>query len=85
MLMSVVMLAGRRAGVTPQLPPDKIAEEGIEEVKNAPSEEDEEAVVASVTHFAFGAGQVWRCASYLFAGQGLRAGVGARGRGSPSR
>ena len=56
LLMSIVMLAARRAGITPRLPPDKIAEEGIEEVKDGPSTEDEEAVVATVTHFAFGAG-----------------------------
>jgi uncharacterized membrane protein YagU involved in acid resistance len=56
LVMSAVMLAARRAGLTPQLPPDRIAEEGIEEVKEAPSTEDEEAIVATVTHFAFGAG-----------------------------
>ena len=50
------MLAARRAGVTPRLPPDKIAEQSIEQVKDGPSEEGEEAVVATVTHFAFGAG-----------------------------
>lgn len=54
--MSIVMLAARRAGFTPQLPPDKIAEEGIEEIKRGPSREAEEAIVASVAHFAFGAG-----------------------------
>ena len=56
LLMSAVMLAARRAGVSPQLPPDRIAEEGIEQVKDAPATEDEEAVVASLGHFAFGAG-----------------------------
>jgi hypothetical protein len=56
LLMSVVMLAARRAGVTPQLPPHKIAEKGIEEVKSGASGEGEEAVVATVAHFAFGAG-----------------------------
>ena len=56
LLMSVVMLAARRAGVTPQLPPGKIAEAGIEAVKSGPSEGGEKAVVATVAHFAFGAG-----------------------------
>lgn len=56
LLMSLVMLAARRAGVTPQLPPEKIAEAGIEAVTSGPSEEGEAAVVATVTHFAFGAG-----------------------------
>ena len=55
-LMSAVMVAARRAGLTPRLPPGKIAEAGIEQVKDGPSHEDEEAVVATVTHFAFGAG-----------------------------
>ncbi|HET8778196.1 MAG TPA: DUF6789 family protein [Candidatus Limnocylindria bacterium] len=56
LIMSAVMLAARRAGVTPRLPPDKIAEAGIEQVKDGPSDEDEETAVATVSHFAFGAG-----------------------------
>lgn len=55
LVMSGVMLAARRAGLTPQLPPHRIAEEGIERI-TARSAGDEAAVVAGAAHLAFGAG-----------------------------
>jgi hypothetical protein len=54
--MSLLMLAARRVGLTPQLPPDRIAEEAIETVAGGPPGDGQQAAVASAAHFAFGAG-----------------------------
>lgn len=52
--MSVVMLVASRLGLTAQLPPGRIAEEAIEAATNRPATRDEEKVVASIAHAAFG-------------------------------
>jgi len=54
-LMSVVMLAARRLGVTERLPPGKMAEKAIEAATQRQATDDETTVVASAAHFAFGA------------------------------
>lgn len=55
LLMSAVMLGARRAGLTPELPPGKIAERAIEAASDRDATETEEHAVASVAHLGFGA------------------------------
>src|SRR5690606_39200706 len=55
LLMSAVMLAARRSGLSARLPPDRIAEKAIEETTDREATQDEERVVASIAHLAFGA------------------------------
>jgi hypothetical protein len=52
--MTAVMLVLRTARFTRQLPPDRIAEEGIETVTDRPASEPAETLVASVAHIGFG-------------------------------
>lgn len=54
-VMSVAMLAARRAGLSGRLPPAKIAEEVVEEVTDRPPTDEEEQAVATISHFGFGA------------------------------
>lgn len=54
-VMSIAMLAAKRAGLTGELPPERISREVLEEVTSPPSEQSEDAV-ATLLHFAFGAG-----------------------------
>ena len=54
-LMSVVMISARRAGISGELPPDKIAEAAVEGATGREATEGEEDAVAAVTHLGFGA------------------------------
>lgn len=73
--MSAAMLAARRVGLTPTLPPTRIAESAILEATERPARPHEQRVVAPVAHLAFGAG-----AGAAF---GLiRHAAGIRGRGA---
>ena len=55
--MSVPMLAADKAGLMPEPPPEKITEDAMSAVGIEPEDrtERQENVVATVTHFAFGA------------------------------
>lgn len=55
LLMGAVMLAARRLGLTPTLPPDKIAESAVEAIAGRSPSEAEQRVVATVAHLGFGA------------------------------
>jgi hypothetical protein len=54
-LMSALMLAGRKLGVTGQLPPEKITVKALRRVGVHPNAEQQDALATSL-HFAFGAG-----------------------------
>lgn len=54
LLMSAAMLAARRLGLTPQLPPDRIAESAVEAITDRPPNDAEQRVVATVAHLGFG-------------------------------
>jgi len=68
--MSGVMLAARRLGLTPTLPPERIVQEGAE-AASAPAEPGQIDALATMAHFGFGAagGAVLAAASRLI---GLR-------------
>ncbi len=54
LMMSVVMLTSRRLGLTPQLPPDRIAESAVEAIADRPPGDAEQGAVATGAHLAFG-------------------------------
>ncbi len=54
LMMSVVMLTSRRLGLTPQLPPDRIAEAAVQAITDRPPSDAEQRVVATIAHLAFG-------------------------------
>ena len=54
-VMSAAMLAARRAGLTPTLPPARIADAAINEATDRAAHPDERRVVATVAHLGFGA------------------------------
>ena len=53
--MSAVMLAARRVGISPELPPARIAEEAVEAARGRPATADEVSVLAMLGHLGFGA------------------------------
>jgi hypothetical protein len=53
--MSAVMLGAKRAGITGELPPEKIARQAIEVVADEPPSDREEDAAAAVAHLGFGA------------------------------
>ena len=55
LLTSGVMLVARRAGISGELPPGKIAERAIEETTGRDATQDEERAVAGAAHLGFGA------------------------------
>lgn len=69
--MSIVMLASRRMGMSPELPPARIADESVEMVRHRPANPGEERVVASIAHFGFGA---LAGALYALLASGIRSG-----------
>lgn len=54
-LMSALMLAGRKLGITGQLPPEKITVKALRRFGIHPSAEQQDALATGL-HFAFGAG-----------------------------
>lgn len=52
-LMSLLMLAGKAAGLTGRLPPAKITDEATRELPGQPDRDDRDAI-AAVIHFGFG-------------------------------
>jgi hypothetical protein len=53
--MSAVMLGAKRAGVTGELPPERITRRAIDAVSAEPLDDHNEEVVAAVAHLGFGA------------------------------
>jgi hypothetical protein len=53
--MSAVMLGAKRAGITGELPPEKIARRAIEAVADEPPTDHDERAAAAVAHVGFGA------------------------------
>ena len=54
--MSAVMLGAKRAGVTGELPPERISQTAIDAVSVEPLDDHTEDAIAAVAHFGFGAG-----------------------------
>lgn len=53
--MSVLMVASRKARLTPQLPPGRIAEDAATVAMGSPPTHEEEQAIATAAHFGFGA------------------------------
>lgn len=53
--MSAVMLGAKRAGVTGELPPERITRRAIDTVSVEPLDDHTEDAIAAVAHFGFGA------------------------------
>jgi hypothetical protein len=53
--MSAVMLVAKRAGITGELPPERITRRAIEAVVDEPPRDDQEDAAAAVAHLGFGA------------------------------
>jgi hypothetical protein len=54
-VMSALMLAAKRIGITGTLPPELIARKAVETVAGAPPADDQVDAVAAVAHIGFGA------------------------------
>jgi len=54
-VMSALMLAGRRAGLTGELPPERIAREAVQATTGRAARPGEEHAIATIGHFGFGA------------------------------
>ena len=54
--MSAVMLGAKRAGVTGELPPERITRKAIDTVSVEPLDDRTEDAIAAVAHLGFGAG-----------------------------
>lgn len=54
-VMSAVMLAARAMGISAELPPSRIADKAVAEVRQRPATRAEEQALATVAHFGFGA------------------------------
>ena len=53
--MTVVMLGAKRAGVTGELPPERITRRAIAAVSPQPPDDHHEDAIAAVAHLGFGA------------------------------